>query len=171
MQKQRALIHHTMYPNMDHQIYVGMSEPIRKTHTVLMDEAVMAEEIDRVMIEGVKSRLPVYIYIPTDVVSVQLDAARLESPLDTTIRNDDIQAEDEIVHKVLELIKTASNPIILGDVLAIRHGGQALTRKLADLTNFQTFSTPLSKGIFDETHENYGGLYNGTGLLSLLFPS
>ncbi|KAH9205372.1 pyruvate decarboxylase [Leptodontidium sp. 2 PMI_412] len=161
IQKMRALIHHTMEPGMDHAIYIGMSEPVRKTHTFLMDDSTMAEEIDRVIVEGVKSRLPVFIYIPTDVVSVQLDAKRLETPLDTSVQND-VAAEDAVVKSVLDLIKGASNPVILADVLTIRHGGRDLARELVDLTQFQSFSTPLSKGIIDETHPNYGGNYNGT---------
>ncbi|KAH6717377.1 pyruvate decarboxylase [Leptodontidium sp. MPI-SDFR-AT-0119] len=161
IQKMRALIHHTMEPGMDHAIYIGMSEPVRKTHTFLMDDSTMAEEIDRVIVEGVKSRLPVFIYIPTDVVSVQLDAKRLETPLDTSVQNN-VAAEDAVVKSVLDLIKGASNPVILADVLTIRHGGRDLARELVDLTQFQSFSTPLSKGIIDETHPSYGGNYNGT---------
>ncbi|CZT01107.1 related to PDC1-Pyruvate decarboxylase, isozyme 1 [Rhynchosporium graminicola] len=161
IQKMRALIHHTMEPGMDHAIYIGMSESVRKTHTFLMDDSTMAEEIDRVIIEGVKSRLPVFIYIPTDIVSVQLDAKRLETPLDISIQNDKT-GEDAVVNSVLELIKSASNPVILADVLTIRHGGRGLARELVDLTQFQSFSTPLSKGIIDEDHPSYGGLYNGT---------
>lgn len=150
---------------MDHAIYIGMSEPVRKTHTFLMDDSTMAEEIDRVIVEGVKSRLPVFIYIPTDVVSVQLDAKRLETPLDTSVQNN-VAAEDAVVKSVLDLIKGASNPVILADVLTIRHGGRDLARELVDLTQFQSFSTPLSKGIIDETHPSYGGNYNGTGIFS-----
>lgn len=161
----RALIHHTMKPGMDHATYIGMSEPVRATHTFLMDDAIMAEEIDRVIVEGVKSRLPVFIYIPVDVVFVQLDATRLETKLDTRIFNDSA-AEDEVVEAVLNLIGKAERPIVLADVLTIRHGGRELARDLVDVTKFQAFGTPLSKGVIDEIHESYGGLYNGTGLSS-----
>ena len=148
---------------MDHGIYIGMSDPIRKTHAFLMNDETMAEEIDRVIVEGVQSRLPVFIYIPTDVVAVQLDAGRLETPLNTAVKNGSIETEESIVKSVLELIKTASNPVILADVLTIRHGGRDLARELADLTQFQSFSTPLSKGVIDEEHPSYGGNYNGIG--------
>ncbi|KAI6716621.1 indolepyruvate decarboxylase 5 [Diplocarpon mali] len=161
IQKMRALIHHTMEPNMDHGIYIGMAEPVRKTYTFLTNDATMAEEIDRVIIEGIKSRLPVFIYIPTDVVTVQLDAKRLDTPLDASIQNDK-SVENAIVKSVLELIKSASKPVIVADVLTTRHGGRELARELVDLTQFESFSTPLSKGIIDETHPSYGGLYNGT---------
>ncbi|KAG0651248.1 Pyruvate decarboxylase [Hyphodiscus hymeniophilus] len=161
VQKNRVLIHHTMKPGMDHAIYIGMSEPVRATHAYLMEDAKMAEEIDRVIIEGVKSRLPVFIYIPMDVVQVQLDAKRLETKLDTRIFNESV-AEDEVVKDVLQLIRKAEKPAILADVLTIRHGGRDLARELVDLTQFQAFSTPLSKGVIDETHPSYGGNYNGT---------
>jgi len=153
-----------MEPNMDHSVYVAMAEPIRKTHTVLNNEETMAEEIDRVIVEGVRSRLPVYIYIPMDVVGVPLDASRLKTPLDTTIRNHDGQAEERVVQKVLNLIKESSKPAILADVLAIRHGGQDLTRRLVNLTHFPSYSTPLSKGIIPENNPYYNGLYNGRGM-------
>jgi pyruvate decarboxylase len=152
-----------MYPEMDHAIYIGMSEPVRKTYAYLMDDSTMAEEIDRVLIEGVKSRLPVFIYIPLDIVSVQLDATRLETPLDTTIKNESTDVEDEIVKSTLELIKSASKPAVLADVLTIRHKGRDLTRELVDLTQFQCFSTPLAKGVIDETLPTYGGVFNGIG--------
>lgn len=162
IQKMRALIHHTMKPGMDHATYIGMSEPIRQTHTFLMEDDKMADEIDRVIIEGVKSRLPVFIYIPVDVVAVRLDAKRLETPLETRVINEST-AEDEVVKEVLGLIAEAEKPVVLADVLTIRHGGRDLARELVDLTQFQAFSTPLSKGVIDETHPSYGGNYNGTG--------
>lgn len=152
-----------MYPGMDHGLYVGMSEPVRKTHTFLLDDTIMASEIDRVIVEGVKSRLPVFIYIPTDVVFVQLDATRLDTPLDTAIKNESEEVEKEIVKSVVEWIKSAKNPVVVADVLAIRHGGRDLARELVDLTQFQSFSTPLSKGVIDETHPTYGGVFNGIG--------
>ncbi len=160
------MLHHTIEPNMDHAIYIKMADPIRKDHAYLMEDSTMADEIDRVIVACVRSRLPVYIYVPTDVVSVQLDANRLETPLDTTVRNADSKTEDEIVSKVLSLIAEASNPTILADVLAIRHGGLELTKKLAEITHLPSFSTPLSKGVIDETAPYYYGLYNGKGMHS-----
>lgn len=148
---------------MDQTIYVGMAEPIRKTHTILTDEKTMAQEIDRVIEAGVKSKLPVYIYVPMDVVGTPLDASRLEKPLSTEVVNSNSQMEDEVVKSTLELIKNSSKPSILADVLTIRHGGRELARRLASATQFPTYSTPLSKGVFDETDSKYNGVYNGEG--------
>lgn len=149
---------------MDHEIYVGMAEPIRKTHTVLMDDSKMAEEIDRVIEQCVKSRLPVYIYVPMDSVGVQLDVSRLEAPLNLEVKNTSRELEDEVVRLTLELIQKSRNPAIILDVLTIRHGGKGLAKDLVDVTKFPVYSTPLSKGVIDETHENFNGLYNGSGM-------
>ncbi|TVY28535.1 Pyruvate decarboxylase [Lachnellula hyalina] len=161
VQEARLMLHHTMEPGMDQTVYVGMAEPIRKTHTILTDEKTMAQEIDRVIEAGVKSKLPVYIYVPMDVVGIPLDASRLEKPLNTKVVNSNSQMEDEVVQSTLELIRKSSKPSILADVLTIRHGGRELARRLANATQFPTYSTPLSKGVFDETDSKYNGVYNG----------
>ena len=148
---------------MDHAIYIQMAAPIRKTHAFLMDDATMADEIDRVIIACIQSRLPVYIYVPADVVAVQLDALRLDTPLDVTIQNSDGKTEDYIVETVLSLIAKASEPTILADVLTVRHGGMQLAKDLAELTQFPSYSTPLSKGVIDETSPHYNGVFNGRG--------
>jgi pyruvate decarboxylase len=153
-----------MQPGMDHLTFVKMGEAVRKTHTVLTEERTMAQEIDRVIEEGVRSRLPVYIYVPTDVVGLPLDASRLEHPLDTKIKNTSLELEeDRVVQSVLELIKTSTNPAILADVLAIRYGAQDLTQRLINITHFPSYSTTMSKGVIDETSPYYNGLYNGKG--------
>jgi len=150
---------------MDHKIYIGMSDPVRRTHTVLTNEETMAQEIDRVIEEGARSMLPVFIYVPTDVVGIPLDASRLDTPLNTETKNPDAAVEDRVVQEVLTLIRSSSNPAILADVLAIRHGARELTRKLVDLTQFPSYSTPMSKGVVDETNPFYGGVYGGQGMV------
>ncbi|KAK5056583.1 hypothetical protein LTR84_012115 [Exophiala bonariae] len=161
MQKNRVMLHHTMAPNMDHSIYIQMAAPIRQDHAFLMEDSTMAEDIDRVIVSCVQSRLPVYIYVPADVVSVQLDAKRLETPLNTQITNPDSKTEDRIVEEILDLIGKAENPTILADIIALRHGGSQLTKQLAEVTQFPSYSTPLSKGIIDETKPYYNGCFNG----------
>ncbi|OCT50970.1 Pyruvate decarboxylase [Cladophialophora carrionii] len=161
MQKARAMLHHTMKANMDHATYIQMAEPIRETHAYLMDDKTMAEEIDRTLIACLRSRLPVYIYVPVDSVSVALDAKRLETPLDTSVQNKDGKTEDQMVSNILSLVEKATSPAILADIIGVRHGGRELIRQLAELTQFPSYSTPLSKGVIDETKPYYNGLYNG----------
>ena len=148
---------------MDQAIYVGMSEPIRKSCAVLMDDKTMAADIDRVIVDCVRSRLPVYIYVPMDVVSVPVDASRLETPLNVTIQNGDDNAEASIVNKILDAVKASSDTAILVDTLAARHNARDLARELVEVTHFPNFSTHLSRGVLDESSPYWNGVYNGAG--------
>lgn len=153
---------------MDHTIFVGMSKPISRTYALLNNEETATQEIDRVIIECVHSRLPVFIYVPTDVVNIPVNSRALSTPLDTAVQNSDKDAESTVVKKVLKALKNATKPAILADVLAIRHGARNLTRKLVDVTHFQTFATPMSKGIVDENSPHYNGVYSGQSMISSL---
>lgn len=160
------MIHHTMEPNMDQSTYVKMSAPVNRAQVVLTDEATMGADVDRMIEEAIKTKLPVTIYVPTDTVPLYVDKTLLQRPLRTQITNKDKVAEERLVRAVLEAIEKASCPAILADVLSIRHGAQDLTRKLVSLTQIPSFSTPLSKGVIDETTACYYGVYNGKGITS-----
>ena len=159
-QEKKLMIHHTLEPGMDHATFIGMSEPIRKTHCFLTDDATMGEEVDRVMEAAVRSKLPVFIYVPMDVVKVPIQRSRLDKPLNGKVKNDQ-KAENTVVAKVLDMILKSSKPAILADVLTVRHGARDVTRKLAEITQFPCYTTPLSKGVIDETKPYFNGIYNG----------
>lgn len=163
-QKKRQLLHHTLEPGNDQAVYVGMSGPIRKSHTVLMDDHTMAAEIDRVIEETVRTRLPGFIYIPTDVVTVPVAASRLDKPLNTAVVNKDERVESSIVDKILDAIKSTNQQSILVDTVAGRHGAQSLVRELVELTRFPNYSTHLSRGVLDESGPYFNGVYNGEGM-------
>lgn len=151
---------------MDQSTYVKMSAPANRAQVVLADDATMGSDVDRVIEEAVKTKLPVTIYVPTDMVPLHLDEKLLERPLQTQITNINKVAEERLVIAVLEAIEKASCPVVLADVLSIRHGAQALIRKLVSLTQMPSFSTPLSKGDIDETTASYYEVYNGKGIAS-----
>ncbi|VZI15839.1 unnamed protein product [Fusarium fujikuroi] len=162
VQKQRPLIHHTFEPNMDHTIYMQMSAPIRNSHTFLVNEEKSTADIDRVTEDCVKSRLPLYIFIPMDVPSISVPLSALDKPLDLEIKNDE-EIESKILGMVLNAISRAMNPSIPVDALTIRHSGRELVHELADLPQFPTFSCPLSKGIINENIPYCMGVYSVNG--------
>ncbi|WXC58232.1 hypothetical protein SNK03_004130 [Fusarium graminearum] len=102
-----------------------------------------------------------------DVPSIPVPLSALDKPLDLEIKNDG-DIESKILSKILDAISRAKNPSILADVLTIRHGGRDLIRELADLTQFPTFSCPLSKGIIDEDKPYYMGVYSANGTVTSL---
>lgn len=146
---------------MDHRIYARMSEPIRRTHAFLDDESTFTQEVDRVIEECAKSRLPCYLFVPMDTPGILVDAERLKQPLDLEVRNPSAQVEDTIVSKILSAFQTRQQPVLLADVLCVRHGGQDTVRALAELIQLPTFACPLSKGIIDEDKPYFNGVYAG----------
>ncbi|KAF5623740.1 PDC1-pyruvate isozyme 1 [Fusarium sp. NRRL 25303] len=132
-----------------------------------VNEETLAADIDRVTEDCVKSRLPVYIFIPMDVPSISVPLSALDKPLDLEIKNDE-EIESKILGMVLNAISRAMNPSILADALTIRHGGRELVRELADLPQFPTFSCPLSKGIINENKPYCMGVYSVNGTVTSL---
>lgn len=155
------MIHHTLKPGMDHKLYMNMSEPIRHTHGLLDDENTFTQEVDRVFAECVRSRLPCYLFVPMDTPALLVDATPLEQPLDIEVRNPSPTIEDELVAQIISALQTRKNPVILADVLCIRHGGCETIRELAELTKMPSFACPLSKGIIDEDKPYFNGVYSG----------
>jgi pyruvate decarboxylase len=102
-----------------------------------------------------------------DVPSIPVPLSALDKPLNLEIKNDG-EIESKILSKILDAVSCAKNPSILADVLTIRHGGRDLVRELADLTQFPTFSCPLSKGIIDEDKPYYMGVYSANGTVTSL---
>jgi pyruvate decarboxylase len=78
---------------------------------------------------------PVYIFLPLDKVSEQVDAARLETPLDLTPPTNK-ETEKQVVEKIVHAIHQAKNPMILVDVLTTRFHCTPEVRRLVDVTQF-----------------------------------
>jgi pyruvate decarboxylase len=120
-QKNRAMIHHTIQE--DHTIFQQAAKVVSTGSAFLTDEATFTEEVDRVIEVCVKTRHPVYLFVPADTPDILVDAARLAKPLDLQITNPDQQnVEDEIVDRIITEIKSASRPCVLVDGLTHRYG-------------------------------------------------
>jgi pyruvate decarboxylase len=144
MQKARIMIHHTLSENWDHTTYQRMSEPVRSASAFLTDETTAAAEIDRVLETAVKTRLPVYLFVPVDVSDIIIDAAPLMTPLDLEVRNTGREAdEDEVVLEIVQLVQQATNPGIIVDMLVQRHGLVEETKSLIKLMDAPVSSPQL----------------------------
>jgi pyruvate decarboxylase len=143
MQKNHVKIHHTLWHDgWDHTTYQRMSEPVRSDSAFITEESTAAENIDRVFTTAVKTRLPVYLFIPIDVPDIMMDATPLKTPLDLIPRNVGREAEeDEVVSEVVRLLGQATNPSIIVDMLVHRFGIVEETKKLIDCVD-----APVSRG-------------------------
>ncbi|GCE97395.1 pyruvate decarboxylase 1 [Zygosaccharomyces mellis] len=160
-QAKQLLLHHTL-GNGDFTVFHRMSANISETTSMLTDISVAPAEIDRCIRATYVNQRPVYLGLPANLVNQKVPASLLKTPIDLSLKENDPEAESEVVETVLNLIREAKNPVILADACCSRHDVKAETKKLIDLTQFPSFVTPMGKGSIDEQNPRFGGVYVGT---------
>lgn len=161
-QRNGMLLHHTL-GNGDFNVFANMASQITCDVAKLTKPSEIADQIDHALREcWVRSR-PVYIMLPTDMVTKKLEGARLDKPIDLSEPPNDPDREDYVVDVVLKYLHQAKNPIVLVDACAIRHRVLDEVCALIDKTKLPVYVAPMGKGAVDETHPCYGGVYAGSG--------
>lgn len=126
--------------------------------TELSDPETAFREIDRVLAACMRFKRPVYIEIPRDMVHVRPESRPLYS---SPIPPSDPRALDEAVEEAVARIEKARQPVLLLGVEIHRFGLQDLAIKLAEQAKLPMAATMLGKGVVEETHPLYMGLYEG----------
>lgn len=160
MQERKMMIHHSIGPEPDHQVFNKASVNFRVAAAELTSEKGATEEIDRVLRECYVKSGPVNIFVPIDIVDLQVPAAALKKPLDLSPPIDEKLIE-AATQAVLSTLYESKSPAIFVDCLVDRHNAIEELRALIEKISCPIFSTNMGKGIIDETHPNYLGVYNG----------
>ncbi|KAL2831059.1 thiamine diphosphate-binding protein [Aspergillus cavernicola] len=161
-QKDGMLLHHTL-GNGNYNVFAGMYAGISTTMARLDETYDAATLIDNAIREcWIRSR-PVYITLPTDMVTRKIEGERLKTPIDLSSPPNDPEKEDYVVDVVLKYLHAAKRPVILVDACAIRHRVLEEVHDLVEASGLPTFVAPMGKGAVNEAHKFYGGVYAGTG--------
>lgn len=158
------LLHHTL-GNGDFNVFANMNAQISVDVAKLNDPDYIAGQIDHALRECIIKSRPVYIMLPADMVPVQIEGSRLDTPLDLAPPANDPAKEDYVVEVALKYLRAAKQPIILVDACAIRHNVLEEVHDLLNKTNLPVFVTPMGKGAINENHPSYAGVYAGNGSL------
>lgn len=161
-QKDGMLLHHTL-GNGNFNVFADMSKEISCAMAKINDPHEAAALIDHTLQQCWVHSQPVYITLPTDMVQKKVEGERLKTPIDLSLPSNDPDKEDYVVDVILKYFEAAKNPIILVDACAIRHRVIPEVHGLIEKTGLPVFVTPMGKGAVDETSENYGGVYAGSG--------
>lgn len=161
-QKNGLLLHHTL-GNGDFSVFEKMSRQISCAVSMLNDAHEAAVLIDNAIRECILKSRPVYIGLPSDMVTRKVDGDRLKTPLDLAYPSNEPEKEDYVVDVVLKYLHEARNPVILVDACAIRHRALKETHDFIEKSGIPVFVAPMGKGAVDETLPNYGGVYAGNG--------
>ena len=104
-------------------------------------------------------KLPVYISIPMDVALAEVSA-----PSDFFIPpvfQSDGATIAEIVDVCVNILEKASQPVILADIGVARYHLHEQLRELLTATGYPYATMNMGKGLLEETHPQFIGIYNG----------
>ncbi|QIW95481.1 hypothetical protein AMS68_000999 [Peltaster fructicola] len=161
MQEDRVMIHHNVGTNPDHQVFSKATESFRCAAATLLSEDTACQEVDRVLRECFVLSKPVCLYVPTDMVSVQVPANKLDLPLNLNVDYDEAELA-VATNAILDAIYNAKRPGMLVDTLVRQHDAIPELHDLLDELHIPVFTSVMGKSIVDESHPCFVGTYNGT---------
>ncbi|KAK4500532.1 hypothetical protein PRZ48_008721 [Zasmidium cellare] len=171
-----ACVHHSLSDG-NLGVYAEMERRITCAQADLRcDDAQEAASIyDRVLGQCVRQSKPVYVNMPSDIVSSPVPAALLDRPLDLSIPANDAAEEDKVISTILARIQAAERPLIIADGLSYPFDFIAELNKIARVTSIPIMCYSAGKGVVDESLPSWRGPLTGptelstTSDLALLF--
>ncbi|MHC5821424.1 MAG: alpha-keto acid decarboxylase family protein [Nostoc sp.] len=157
IQASGSLVHHTLGTG-DFSMFARMYEKVTVAQAYLTIDNATAE-IDRVLGICLLQKLPVYISIPMDVAlhEVAIPSDLLIPPVFQSA----IATLAEAVDACVTILEKAQKPVILADVGVDRYRLHVELRELLAATGYPYATMNMGKGLLDETHPQFIGIYNG----------
>ena len=157
-QEKHLIVHHTLGDgNFSNFIDMYWHVTIEQ---VVLTPLNAAHEIDRILTACWVNKRPVYIGLPTDVSSKEIELDIIE-PLSLIYPTSDTSAVGEAVERTAHLIEKSKKPLFLVDICAQRHSMKPFIEDLIDKTGICFASMNMGKGYLNESHSKYLGTYNG----------
>jgi pyruvate decarboxylase len=139
-----------------------MYEHITVAQANLLDPSVCPALIDLTLLQCLKQSRPVYIELPTDMVSAMVDSSSLVSRI-TQFEplSEPFLHEHSTINAVLECIYTSKQPAILIDGESWSYGILDELRELCRITQWPTWTSVFGKSLIDESLFNVHGIWKG----------
>ncbi|KAK5099826.1 hypothetical protein LTS08_005541 [Lithohypha guttulata] len=155
-----VVLHHSLGDG-NFRIFADMYAKVTVAQANLTDASTATSMIDRTLRECVLQSRPVYIELPTNMVSTKVSARPLQRPLDLSIPHNDEGFEDAEVELILAKIYASKQPFIIVDGFTAALDITKEADELVRITGFPTSTTSFGKGIVNETYSNFHGIYAG----------
>jgi indolepyruvate decarboxylase len=149
------LLHHKV---RDFDTQLKVFEQLTVASTALIDPETACREIDRVLAAVVRTKRPVYIELPRDMIGAT--GVAVQRPAEAAPASDP-DCLRECVREAVEMIAAAAKPAIIAGVELHRFGLQDALLQLVEKTNIPVAATLLSKSVIAERHPRYLGVYEG----------
>lgn len=149
------LLHHKV---RDFRTQLDVFDKICVATAELTDPTIAFRDIDRVLTTCLRSKRPVYIELPRDMVKVVPDVPYEYRSQEAT---SDPEALAEAVSEAAKIIGDCHKPVILAGVEIHRYGLQDELLNFAESTRIPIACTITGKSVVPETHPLFVGLYEG----------
>jgi TPP-dependent 2-oxoacid decarboxylase len=151
-----ALVHHLI---ADYYVQLEIFKKVTVDAVILTNADSAPDEIDRVIMNAIINKLPVFIELPVDMAGAACRPPRKVSrPLQ---RISDKESLAECVEETARLLDAAENPVVRAGVELLRFGLGPAVLNLVETVELP-FSTMLSsKCVLPEMHPQFIGIYQG----------
>ncbi|OBT83801.1 hypothetical protein VE02_08662 [Pseudogymnoascus sp. 03VT05] len=154
-------VHHSLGDG-NCRVFAEIYQKFTVAQANLTNPATAPAMIDKTLRECIVQSRPVYIELPTDMVTVEVPEINLSQPIDLSIPANEREFEETVVTQILNKIYAAKQPFIVIDGFAATYGYSEEANELVRATGFPTSTTFFGKGIVDETVANFHGVYAGS---------
>ncbi|WP_120944363.1 MULTISPECIES: alpha-keto acid decarboxylase family protein [Helicobacter] len=151
----RKFVHHTLGDGEFLKFY-NMYREVSVAQTIL-DKQNAPTEIDRVLRACFLHKKPVYIGIPADVVHSPIEII-LCSPMPP---KSDRKILGAFIDAVQGVLKKSKSQAVLADYEVNRYRLNQELKTFIETSQLPLASLSMGKGVFDETHPNFVGVYSG----------
>jgi indolepyruvate decarboxylase len=156
--KTGALVHHTLGDGDYGHFARAQAEVTVAQAWLSVDNA--AAEIDRVIATSLRERRPGYLVMPTDVATGP--AARPAGPLIVPPPERSASVLADFTAAARAMLSGAGSMAVLADFLADRFGARHEVADLVAAGQVPHASLSMGKGLFDERHPGFVGIYCGS---------
>lgn len=159
LQTSRAMCHHTLGDGKP-RVFAEISKNVSVAQANLVDAEKAPGMIDDTIQQCLVHSRPVYIEMPADMVSATVSAERLDQPLTSTLKVDQV-LEDVQVRTVLQRIYSSRQPLLLADRGSGMHHITEEIHELVRISGIPTLTMPSGQGMIETSTPNYYGVHSG----------
>lgn len=154
-QQDHKLMHHTLL-NGDFDVFRKVYEQLTE-YTAIITAENAAFEINTAIQKVKETKKPVYLLMADDVANQPIMNRNIYLEQKQTNQNS-LQAAIQHIDK---MINQAQRPVLISGVYVLRYNLQPQVQQLVDKMNLPVTIVMMGKGSFDESHNNFIGLYAG----------
>ncbi len=151
-----ALVHHLV---SNYYVQLDIFRKITADAAILTDPITAPDDIDRVILNCITRKLPVYLEIPADMVHAPCRRPG-ELPAASQTASDKASLA-ECIAEATEMFNRADHPLVLAGIELLRFGLGADTLRFVETAEVPFAATVSSKSVLPEFHPQFVGIYQG----------